>query len=159
MGKKWQPIVLIQKFSSLKVFILCWRYWLNLKKPRIIINVENEYSSIVLAGTLWMKGCDVYLANSPEECLKIIKDLDRVDVVVTGAEFATDRVAMLIVNIKKLSMDIKILAVGDESTDKTRIIDYGADEFTLKPLSMENVADKAFMLIARDALNDGKENE
>ena len=106
-----------------------------------------------------MKGCDVYLANSPEQCLKIIKDLDRVHVVIIGSEFATDRAAMLIVNIKKFSMDIKILAVGDESTDKTRIIDYGADEFTLKPLSMENVADKAFMLIARDALNEGKENE
>ena len=36
--------------------------------------------------------------------------------------------------------------------DKTRIIDYGTDEFAPKPLSMENVADKAFMLIARDAL-------
>jgi len=130
-----------------------------LKKPRIVINIENEYSSVVLAGTLWMKGCDVYLANSPEQCLKIIKDLDRVNVVIIGSEFATDRAAMLIVNIKKFSMDIKILAVGDESTDKTRIIDYGADEFTLKPLSMENVADKAFMLIARDALNEGKENE
>jgi DNA-binding response OmpR family regulator len=130
-----------------------------LKKPRIVINIENEYSSVVLAGTLWMKGCDVYLANSPEQCLKIIKDLDRVHVVVIGSEFATDRAAMLIVNIKKFSMDIKILAVGDESTDKTRIIDYGADEFTLKPLSMENVADKAFMLIARDAINEGKENE
>ena len=130
-----------------------------MKKPRIVINIENEYSSVVLAGTLWMKGCDVYLANSPEQCLKIIKDLDRVHVVIIGSEFATDRAAMLIVNIKKFSMDIKILAVGDESTDKTRIIDYGADEFTLKPLSMENVADKAFMLIARDALNEGKENE
>jgi DNA-binding response OmpR family regulator len=130
-----------------------------LKKPCIVINVENEYSSVVLAGTLWMKGCDVYLANSPDECLKIIKDLNRVDVVVIGAEYAMDRAAMLIVNIKKLSMDIKILAVGDESSDKTRIIDYGADEFTLKPMSMENVADKACMLIARDALKEGRENE
>ena len=86
--------------------------------------------------------------------MKKIKDLDRVDVVIIGAEFAMDRAAMLIVNIKKLSMDIKILAVGDESTDKTRIIDYGTDEFALKPLSMENVADKAFMLIARDALKE-----
>ena len=65
-----------------------------------------------------------------------------------------DRDAMLIVNIKKLNMDIKILAVGDESTDKTRIIDYGTDEFALKPSSMENMADKAFMLIARDALKE-----
>ena len=83
-----------------------------------------------------------------------MRTLDLVDVVIIGAEFAMDRDAMLIVNIKKLNMDIKILAVGDESTDKTRIIDYGTDEFALKPLSMENVADKAFMLIARDALKE-----
>jgi len=130
-----------------------------LKKPCIVINVENEFASEVLAGTLWMKGCDVHLAKSPEDCLKIIKDLDRVDVVIIGAEFAMDRAAMLIVNVKKMNMDIKILAIGDESSDKTRIIDYGTDEFTLKPMSMENVADKAFMLIARDALNEGNEND
>ena len=62
--------------------------------------------------------------------MKIIKGLDRVDVVIIGAEFAMDIGAMLIVNIKKLSMDIKILAIGDESSDKTRIIDYGTDEST-----------------------------
>jgi DNA-binding response OmpR family regulator len=124
------------------------------EKACIVINIEHEHSSVVLAGTLWMKGCDVYLANSPEECLKIIKDLDRVAVVIIGAEFVMDRDAILIVNIKKLNMDIKTLAVGDESTDKTHIIDYGTDEFALKPLSMENVADKAFMLIARDALKE-----
>ena len=36
-------------------------------------------------------------------------------------------------------------------TDKIRIIDYGT-EFAPKSLSMENVADTAFILIARDAL-------
>jgi DNA-binding response OmpR family regulator len=130
-----------------------------LKKPSIVVTVENEYASVSLTGTLWMKGCDVYLAKSSDECLKVIKDLDRVDVVIIGAEFAMDRVAMLIVNIKKLNVDIKILAIGDESTDKTRIIDYGADEFALKPMSMENVADKAFMLLARDALPENRNKD
>jgi DNA-binding response OmpR family regulator len=130
-----------------------------LKKPIIVVTVENQYASVALTGTLWMKGCDVYLAKSSDECLKVIKDLDRVDVVIIGAEFAMDRVAMLIVNIKKLNVDIKILAIGDESTDKTRIIDYGADEFALKPMSMENVADKAFMLLARDALPENRNKD
>ena len=75
-----------------------------MNKPRIVINVENEYSSVVLAGTLWMKGCDVFLANSPEECLNIIKGLDRVDVVIIGAEFAMDRA---IVTMRSLSFDTK----------------------------------------------------
>jgi hypothetical protein len=85
---------------------------------------------------------------------QLVRTLDLVDVVIIGAEFAMDRDAMLIVNIKKLNLDIKILAVGDESTDQTRILDYGTDEFAMKPVSMENVADKVFMLIARDALKE-----
>ena len=66
----------------------------------------------------------------------------KVDVLVVSAKIALDRNAMLIVSIKRLDMNIKILAIGDESNDKTRIIDYGADEFALKPMSPENVADK-----------------
>ena len=66
---------------------------------------------------------------------------------------------MLIVSIKRLDMNIKILAIGDESNDKTRIIDYGADEFALKPLSPENVADKILMLLARETvLKIGRQN-
>lgn len=125
-----------------------------MKKPNVLVIIENEYASTVLIGTLWMKGCDVYLAKSSDECLKKIKELERVDVVVIGAEFALDRVTQLIINIKKINFDIKILVVGDENSDKTRIIDYGADEFALKPMSMENMADKVFMLIAREALTD-----
>ena len=40
---------------------------------------------------------------------QLVRTLDLVDVVIIGAEFAMDRDAMLIVNIKKLNMDIKIL--------------------------------------------------
>jgi len=58
----------------------------------------------------------------------------------------------LIAKINRLDMNIKILAIGDESTDKTRIIDYGADEFALKPLSPENVAGKILMLLARETV-------
>jgi len=53
-------------------------------------------------------------------------------------------------------MNIKILAIGDESNDKTRIIDYEADEFALKPLSPENVADKILMLLARETVDENR---
>ena len=49
--------------------------------------------------------------------------------------------------------------LGDESTDKTRIIDYGADEFALKPLSPENVADKILMLLARETVAESRSSE
>lgn len=53
-------------------------------------------------------------------------------------------------NVKKMDFNIKILVIGDENSDKTMILDYGADEFALKPMSPENTADKILMLLARD---------
>jgi hypothetical protein len=64
-----------------------------------------------------------------------------------------DRAAILIVNIKKLNQDF---VIGDENTDKTMILDYWADEFTLKPLSPENTADKILILLARDRVADNR---
>jgi hypothetical protein len=64
-----------------------------------------------------------------------------------------DRAAILIVNIKKLNQDF---VIGDENTDKTMILDYWADEFTLKPLSPENTADKILILLAHDKVADNR---
>ena len=57
-----------------------------------------------------------------------------------------DRAAILIVNIKKLNQEF---VIGDENTEKTLILECWADEFTLKPLSPENTADKILILLAR----------
>ena len=63
---------------------------------------------------------------------------------------------MLIINVKRSNIDTKILVIADEETDKTKILDYGADEFTLKPISPENIADKLFMLLARELVSESK---
>ncbi len=130
---------------------------MELRKPVLVLALDHEDSAAMLAGVLWMKGCEVYKAKTASECLAQIKELDsKVDVVIVSAEIALDRNAMIIVSIKRLNMNIKILAIGDESTDKTRIIDYGADEFALKPLSPENVADKILMLLARETVAENR---
>ena len=121
------------------------------QKPTLLLALENEDSLSTMAGILWLKGCNVHKAKTATECLKQIEKLDsRVDAVITSSEIALDRDSMLITNIKKMNINIKILVIGDENTDKTMILDYGADEFTLKPLSPENTADKVLMLLARD---------
>ena len=59
-------------------------------------------------------------------------------------------------NIKKMQWSTKILVIGDENSDKTRILDYGADEFALKPMSPENMADKVLMQLARDKVAENR---
>ncbi len=126
---------------------------MDLRKPMVILALSNEDSASMMAGVLWMKGCNVNKAKSPSDCLaQFEKSNAKIDVVVLSAELALDRDAMLIVNIKRKNLETKILAIGDESSDKTRILDYGADEFALKPLSPENVADKILMLLARQTV-------
>ena len=63
---------------------------------------------------------------------------------------------MLIVNIKKINNNIKVLVIVDEDSNKTRMFDYGANEFTLKPMSPENVADKVLMLLSREAVMENR---
>jgi hypothetical protein len=66
--------------------------------------------------------CNVHKAKTATECLERIKNLDSmVDVVITSSDLATDRESMLIANVKKMDSNIKILVIGDENNDKTRI--------------------------------------
>ena len=123
----------------------------------MVVALGNEDALGMLSGVLWLKGCDVYKAKSATDCLEQIKNLDsKVDVVITSSEIALDRDSMLIMNIKKMNFDIKILVIGDENSDKTMILDYGADEFALKPLSPENTSDKVLMLLARDKVAENR---
>ena len=91
-------------------------------KPRIFIVQDDDDANTVLSGILWLKGAEAFKVTRPEEC------------------------------IKKINPHIKVLVIADEDSDKTRILGYGADEFSLKPISPENVADKLFMLISRDTV-------
>jgi len=77
-------------------------------------------------------------------------------VVIVSQQVALDDRAMLIVKVKRTNIDTKVLVIADEDNEKTKILDYGADEFTLKPISPENVADKLFMLLTRETVSENK---
>jgi DNA-binding response OmpR family regulator len=128
-----------------------------LTQPVLVLALGKEDASSAMAGILWLKGCNVYKAKSAADCLEQIKNLEsKVDVVIASSEMAFDRDSMLIMNVKKMDFNIKILVIKDENSDKTRILDYGADEFALKPMSPENTADKVLMLLARDKVAENR---
>ena len=128
-----------------------------LQQPLLVLALGNEDATSAMAGILWLKGCIVHKAKSATDCLEQIKNLEnKVDVVIASSEIALDRDSMLIMNVKKMDFNIKILVIGDENSDKTMILDYGADEFALKPMSPENTADKILMLLARDKVAENR---
>ena len=126
-------------------------------KPRVFIVQENEDANVVLTGTLWLKGCEPYKFSNGNDCLEKLNGMEgKVDVIIIGGSIACDRNLMLIVNIKKINMNTKVLVIAEEDSEKTRILGYGADEFSIKPMSPENVADKVLMLLSREAVMENR---
>jgi DNA-binding response OmpR family regulator len=126
-------------------------------KPRVFIVQENEDANVVLTGTLWLKGCEPYKFSNGNDCLEKLNEMEgKVDVVIIGGSIACDRNLMLIVNIKKINMDTKVLVIAEEDSEKTRLLGYGADEFSIKPMSPENVVDKVLMLLSREAVMENR---
>lgn len=121
-------------------------------KRRIIIVDENKDVVSILAGTFGLNGYEVHKSFSAEECLNKVNELDgRVDIVFVDGKIAADRAAILIIKVKRINSNIKIMVLAEDETDKTRVLDYGADEFATKPISAETIVDKVSgVLLARE---------
>jgi RNA-binding protein YhbY len=39
---------------------------------------------------------------------------------------------MFIIKVKRINSNIKVMVLAEDETDKTRVLEYGADEFTAK---------------------------
>lgn len=115
----------------------------------IVVDDDRDVN-LLLAAILKLKKFDVHKVFSAEECLDKLKELEaKVDVICVNGKIAADRAAMLIVKIKRINPDIKVCAVAEDETHKTRVLDYGADEFMTKPIGIETIVDKIMMLLTR----------
>ncbi|HZA07047.1 MAG TPA: response regulator [Nitrososphaeraceae archaeon] len=115
----------------------------------IVVDDDRDVN-LLLAAILKLKKFDVYKVFSAEECLDKLKELEaKVDVICVNGKIAADRAAMLIVKIKRINPDIKICALAEDETHKTRVLDYGADEFITKPIGIETIVDKIMILLTR----------
>ena len=115
---------------------------------RILIADDNKDVNILIAATLVLKGYEVYKTYSADECISKLEELEgKVDILLLDGAIAADRGAMVIVKAKRINPDIKILAVADDESEKTRVLDYGADGFTTKPISVETIVNKISALL------------
>ena len=115
-----------------------------------IIVDDDKDVNLILSATLKLKKFDVHKVYNAEECLNKLKELQaKVDVIFVNGKIAEDRGAMLIVKIKRINSDIKVCVVAEDETYKTRVLDYGADEFMAKPIGIETIVYKMMMLLTR----------
>lgn len=123
---------------------------LSSQKPTVFIVHNNEDVNTLLAGTFWLKGFQSAKFTDGKECLKRVREIDgKVDTLVINRETALDNDLMLIVNMKRINPNAKILVLVDEELDETKMYEYGADEISLTPLSPIDVIDKLILLISK----------
>lgn len=122
---------------------------------KVIVVDDDQDVNSVLSATLRLNGFDVYKAFTAEECLNRLNAFEgKVDAICINGKIAADRALMLIVKIKKINSNLKICVVAEDENDKTRVLDYGADEFAKKPLSVESIVNKITILLLRKAASE-----
>ena len=98
-----------------------------------------------------LAGYRIFKTDSAAECLDKLNQLDyKVDVVLVNGTIAADKCPMLIANIKKSDPKIRIFALAENENDKTRVLDYRADEFAVIPVSPTTTLEKVGALLMKE---------
>ena len=133
---------------------------LSFQKPNVFIIYKNEDVNSLLAGIFWLKRLDPFKFIDGNECLKRFRERDgKVDVVIIDDEIACDNDLMLIVNIKRINPETKVLVIAEEESKKIKMYEYGADEVFLMPLSPIDISDKILLLISKRNLLEKSTND
>jgi DNA-binding response OmpR family regulator len=124
------------------------------KIPHVIVCDDDVELNSFIRSHFKLDGYETHQALSAKECLdKLAKLGDIVDVITVNGTIASDRSIMFILSVKSTNRNVKIFVLADRglSENKTRIMDYGADEFAVKPLSMESLINKVNMKLLEEA--------
>jgi len=127
---------------------------LELEEHRVLIADDDDDVRNGISLVLKLDGYKVWKTKSAIECLKKVKELEgKINLVVINGTIASDRNVALIINLKRINPSIKVLVIADrkEALDKMTIMDFGADEFVLKPLTLDSIANKVTMLLLETA--------
>jgi DNA-binding response OmpR family regulator len=120
----------------------------------ILIVTDDMDMNIVLSGVFALNGFKCFKCTSAEEALKTLdENINTVDSMLIDGKIAAERGAMLIVKSKTKKLSIKIVVVASSDGAKTRVLDYGADDFMLKPVSAEVLTNRVITQLAKKITN------
>ena len=119
----------------------------------IVCDDDAELNSFI-RNFFKLDGYETHQALSAQECIDRLSELgDTVDAIIMNGKIASDRSARLILNVKRMNKNVKVFVLADRnlSEEKIRIMDYGADEFAVKPLSAESLINKVNLTLLEAA--------
>ena len=115
------------------------------KNPHVIVCDDDAELNSFIRNHFKLDGYETHQTLSAKECIDKLSELgDTIDAITVNGKIASDRSIMFILNVKRTNKNVKIFVLADRglSEDKTRIMDYGADDFAVKPMSMESLINK-----------------
>ena len=124
------------------------------KTPHVIVCDDDPELNLFMRNHFKLDGYETHQALSAQECIDKLAELgDRIDAITVNGKIASDRSVMLILNVRRMNRNVKVFVLADRgfSEDKIRIMDYGADEFAVKPISMESLLNKVNLKLLEDA--------
>ena len=118
------------------------------KTPHVIVCDDDAELNSFMRNHFKLDGYETHQALSAQECIdKLVELGDVIDAITVDGKIASDRSTMLILNVKRMNKNVKVFVLANKglSEDKIRMMDCGADEFAVKPLSMESLINKVNM--------------
>jgi CheY-like chemotaxis protein len=117
--------------------------------PLVLIVDEDKIVVNYLYALFKLLGYEVSMAFSASECLRFLEQSNPsdIDAVLLDGKIAEDRGAMVVSRIKQLNKVTKILVVAINDNPRNIILEYGADDFVIKPVGGETLVSKINMLI------------
>jgi CheY-like chemotaxis protein len=117
--------------------------------PLVLIVDEDKILVNYLYALFKLSGYEVNKAFSASECLRFLEQFNPsdIDAVLMDGKIAEDKGAMVVSRIKQFNKDIRILVVANNDNPKNIILEYGADDFIIKPVGGETLLSKINMLI------------
>jgi CheY-like chemotaxis protein len=115
----------------------------------VLIVDEDKIVVYHLYALFKLSGYEINMAFSANECLRFLKQSNHsnIDAALVDGKIAEDIGAMVVSRIKQLNKNTKILVVANNDNPKNIILEYGADDFVIKPVSGETLLSKINMLI------------
>ena len=121
------------------------KYLMQNKIPHVIVCDDDAELNSFMRNHFKLDGYETHQALSAQECIDKFAELgDTIDAITVNGRIASDRSANLILNAKRMNRNVKVFVLANKglTEDKIRMMDYGADEFAVKPLSMESLINK-----------------
>ena len=115
----------------------------------VLIVDEDKIVVYHLYALFKLSGYEINMAFSANECLRFLKQSNHsnIDAALVDGKIAEDIGAMVVSRIKQLNKNTKILVVANNDNPKNIILEYGADDFVIKPVRGETLLSKINMLI------------